>query len=145
MDYKERERIQKEFEAKLVKEFPNLYRNMRGDPSKTCMAWGISVSPGWFDIIWELSQKLETMILNIPEDKRPEYMAAQVKEKFGGLRFYMEASTPEMNAFIKEAEDRCWDTCEQCGKPGQVVKAGWLYVSCKEHAKKEHQTQFEDT
>jgi len=96
-------------------------------------------------LIWELSQKLETMILNIPEDKRSEYMAAQVKEKFGGLRFYMEASTPEMNAFIKEAEDRCWDTCEQCGKPGQVVKAGWLYVSCKEHAKKEHQTQFEDT
>jgi hypothetical protein len=141
----DRKNTQTEFETKLVKEFPNLYRNMRGDPRQTCMAWGIAVSAGWYDIIYGLSQKLETMIQNIPEDKRPEYMAAQVKEKFGGLRFYMEASTTEMDAFIKEAEETCWHTCETCGQPGKLVKAGWLYVSCKEHAKKEHQTQFEDT
>jgi hypothetical protein len=134
---------QEEFEAKLVKEFPNLYKNMRGDPRVTCMAWGIDVSPGWFDIIYELSQKLEAMILNLPEEVRADCCAAQVKEKFGGLRFYMDAANEEMRALIRTAEEHSYQTCETCGKPGIPIQEGWFYTSCKEHAKEHHKHKFQ--
>ena len=139
----------KEFEAKLLKEFPNLFVDMYGDMRETCMAWGVDTGPGWYDIIYPLSQKLEQMILAIPEDKRLHYKASQVKEKLGGLRFYMRASTDEMEALIDEAEELSYQTCEKCGKPGQLCgdyqKNEWLYTSCKEHAKPQHKENFKET
>lgn len=58
--------------------------------------------------------------------------AAQVKEKFGTLRFYMTHSSDEMEAIIDEAERKSAITCEACGKPGKVVGGGWLYCRCRE-------------
>jgi len=137
----------KEFEAKLVKDFPNLFTDMYGDMRVTCMHWGIDTGPGWYDIIYQLSQKLERIILSLPEDQRHHYKASQVKEKYGGLRFYMWAYHPEMEALCDEAEELSYKTCEKCGKPGQLCgdaqKGEWLYTSCKEHAKEQHKIFFD--
>ena len=138
----------KEFEAKLLKEFPNLFADMYGDMRETCMHWGVCTGEGWFDLIYQLCQKLEPMILAVPEDKRKFYKASQVKEKLGGLRFYMRASTNEMENVIDEAEELSYQTCEKCGKPGQLCgdynKGEWLYTSCKEHAKDQHKKNFKE-
>jgi hypothetical protein len=135
--------MKKELDDKLVESFPNLYADRHASMQETCMCWGFP-GDGWFDLIFELSKKLELMILLLPEEQRKEMKASQVKEKFGGLRFYMTLYNEEFEALIREAQSKSFHICEECGKPGQLIRAGWLYVSCKEHAKEEHKDQFKD-
>jgi len=62
--------------------------------------------------------------------------ATQVKEKFGGLRFYVAAAPPEARALIREAERKAMATCELCGEPGLLAKlGGWFQSLCDAHAK----------
>jgi len=51
-----------ELEEKLYKEFPLLYAEHKLPMSHTCMCWGFSHSDGWYDLIYELSSKLEPLI-----------------------------------------------------------------------------------
>jgi hypothetical protein len=46
---------------------------------------------------------------------------AQVKEKFGGVRLYLEDGrhAPELYEFLDEIEDRSLTICEACGAPGR--------------------------
>ena len=135
----------KEFEEKLIKDFPNLYMDMYGDPGKTCMAWGVEIGPGWHDLVYNLSSELDTIIQTFPKDLAKNYRFSQIKEKLGGLRVHMTMTTPEMRALIHNAERDSYHICQRCGKPGKLIKASWLYTSCKEHVKQqEHQNQFED-
>ena len=54
--------MNEKLQLQLVQEFPNLYKNFRGDPAKTCMAFGIETNGnGWFNLIYDLSAKLEKM------------------------------------------------------------------------------------
>ena len=55
--------------------------------------------------------------------------AAQVKEKFGTLRFYMTHSTEEMDKIIGDAVQQSASTCEICGRPGHPQRRGWLYTA----------------
>ncbi len=76
--------MKEELELQLVKKYPVIFRDYGGDMRETCMAWGITVGPGWYDIIDNLCQTIEEAV----GDKKFEVVADQVKEKFGGLRFY---------------------------------------------------------
>lgn len=58
--------------------------------------------------------------------------AAQIKEKFGTLRFYMTHYTDKIDEIIKEAEKKSRITCEYCGKPGELRDDGWLFTLCDE-------------
>src|SRR5579864_3526705 len=95
--------MKKELDDKLVESFPNLYADRHASMQETCMCWGFP-GDGWFDLIFELSKKLELMILLLPEEQRKEMKASQVKEKFGGLRFYMTYHHTEMAKLIAQAE-----------------------------------------
>lgn len=59
--------------------------------------------------------------------------ASQVKEKFGGLRFYMTMATDEMFDFIEEAESKSTTICEVCGEPGKTFNDGWMVTLCENH------------
>ena len=113
--------MNKEHEQKLVKEFPMLYQDCYKDPQKTCMAWGFEVDDGWFDLIYELSKKLEG-----------HTVACQVKEKYGGLRFYVTSATDEIYAIIDKAEQDSYTICEHCGKPGTLRTDRWHVTLCDE-------------
>lgn len=66
----------------------------------------------------------------------------QVKEKFGGLRFYygregMEGNDNALRAFaivVTAAESESYTVCDECGQPGQwsVIDA-WRRVLCEDH------------
>jgi hypothetical protein len=139
--------MKQELDAALVRDFPNLYKDRFANMRTTCMCWGFDVGDGWEPLIRRLSEKLEPLIIAIPEPKmlpagtckfgdypeHPEYekpRAAQVKEKFGGLRFYMTSETDEMSVAIKEAEAEAWKTCEKCGSPGKPREGGWIVTLC---------------
>lgn len=60
---------------------------------------------------------------------------AQIKEKFGGLRFYVGGYVDdELNAAILQAEAASFKMCEVCGAEGSVRGGGWLKTLCDEHA-----------
>lgn len=115
--------MRKELDEALVRDFPSLYRDRHGDMRRTCMVWGFP-GDGWEPIIRRLSEKLEPMGV----------IATQVKEKFGGLRFYIDQGTDEAYAAIDEAERESYRTCEECGQPGKPRQGGWIVTVCDLHA-----------
>ena len=62
--------------------------------------------------------------------------AAQVKEKFGGLRFYLNNATNEMFNLEMEFEDKSYKICEVCGEEGKIREGGWVRTVCDKHHKK---------
>lgn len=137
-----------ELDSKLCKAFPLLYRDRFGDMRSTCMVWGFECGDGWFDLLYDLSEKLEALIRKMKEehpDIEEAYLpaASQVKEKFGALRFYMTCSSDEMDALISKAEDRSERTCEICGKEGKLNHSGWMSVRCRDHWKDEKPYDWE--
>lgn len=76
--------MEKELEKFLVEKYPDIFRDYRGDPRKTCMAFGMSCEKGWYQIINSMCRDISKLIKN----KDIIFVADQVKEKFGGLRFY---------------------------------------------------------
>ena len=122
--------MDKDLEQKLVEKYPNLYKEYGGDITETCMGWGFTCGNGWFDLIDKLSEKLE----------KHGVVAAQVKEKFGGLRFYINPiksdKSKEIRDLINEAEQQSYKICEKCGNPGNVRGGRWISTLCDECASK---------
>ena len=56
----------------------------------------------------------------------------QIKDKFGGLRFYCSA-TDEIFDLVGEAEDKSYHICEVCGSSDDVSQTdtGWVYTYCR--------------
>jgi hypothetical protein len=75
----------------------------------------------------EAKAKLDEETLKVP-------VAVQVKEKFGGLRFYVQAATDKHYQFISFAEVMSYRTCEDCGAPGKTYTDGWHTTLCDIHA-----------
>lgn len=91
---------------------------------------------GWIWLVLELHAELEAIL--------PDYTIAQVKEKFAGLRFYIDSfgvgrDDPRLDmarAMIAEAENRSQTLCQVCGKNGAVRTGSRLLVTlCDEHFK----------
>lgn len=62
----------------------------------------------------------------------------QVKEKFGGLRFYVGAVPDGAYELIDKAENDSYHICEVCGQPGELRNdRSWLLTLCDEHNKKD--------
>lgn len=62
----------------------------------------------------------------------------QIKEKFGGLRFYIAEGSDAIFDRINEAEDESYQTCEVTGEPGELRSdLGWIKTLCEEEYQKE--------
>ena len=84
------------------------------------------VQVGWYPLIKNLINEL----INLGWDKQ----VTQVKEKFGGLRFYINGGSDEIYNKITEAEKLSHETCELCGKKGELrTKIRWFTTLCDEH------------
>ncbi len=65
-------------------------------------------------------------------------VAAQVKEKFGGLRFYVDRASDKHYAYITFAESMSYHTCEECGAEGKYYGIGWHRTLCDKHAEENY-------
>jgi hypothetical protein len=63
-----------------------------------------------------------------------EYSIAQVKEKFGGLRWYDNFTTvsaaEEYYTWLQKYEDLSVQTCIVCGEPGTMRHTRWISPYC---------------
>lgn len=109
------------------KRYPHLFKDMDGDPYRTCMGRGIECGDGWFDIL----DKLCAAITSI--DKKAYF--SQIKEKYGILTIYMDDASDATEALVGLAEQQSEKTCEICGNPGILYTKGWCMVRCDEHKK----------
>lgn len=89
------------------------------------------VGDGWLPIIDKLCTAIQERII---EKGLSQLHAVQIKEKFGGLRFYTDANYDDFRDLILAAENEAYKTCEECGKPGTLRTNGWMKTACDEHA-----------
>jgi hypothetical protein len=82
------------------------------------------VGKGWHAII----AKLVDDLLALGWDGT----VAQVKEKFGGLRFYVGRGSNAIFDRINQAEAESFQVCETCGAPGILRSTGWYKTRCDE-------------
>ena len=59
-----------------------------------------------------------------------QVVAVQVKEKFGGLRFYYSGGDEYIDGLVAMAEAMSYVTCERCGRIGKQNTRGWIETLC---------------
>ena len=85
-----------------------------------------SVGNGWLGII----QRLIETLISLGWNKQ----ITQVKEKFGGLRFYINEGSNEIYERIVKAEKDSHEICETCGEKGNMrTDIGWYRTLCNKH------------
>ena len=139
--------MNEKLQSDLVKAYPNIFKNIGGDKTVTCMHWGIECNDGWYDLIYCLCHSIQrhcqiqnTRYIHATDkyeflvEGDPEYVqvvAAQVKEKLGTLRFYVDGGDAATGAMIQMAETMSGRICELCGSPAKTNReSGWLHTTC---------------
>jgi len=116
--------------VKLFKRFTFFHPEKR--LTESLMAFGFECGDGWFNIIWNLCEKIEEELKN--HSRLDDFVVLQVKEKFGMLRFYTNFEIGKMRKYIEEAEKESANTCEICGKKGKLRDdLGWIVTLCDKH------------
>lgn len=93
--------MNQDFNRLLVKRYKGLYKRN----------FFFECGDGWFLPIWHASEKLSKFRIR----------ADQVKEKFGGIRFYISSTKKgyvipkEVDEIIAELETQCWRLDEHFG------------------------------
>ena len=95
-------------------------------PIKDCRYF--NVEEGWFGIIKELIENLIELGWN--------KQVCQVKEKFGGLRFYINEGSNEIHEKISQGVSKSYEVCEKCGNHGELRNdIFWYLTLCENHYK----------
>ena len=121
--------MREDLEDQFFERFPKLFPNGKDvDPKISLMYYGFGCRDGWFKLIWELCEDIEEII----EDEGPEdFFVVQVKQKFGGLRFYTSEPNNKIYELITIAENDSVSICEDCGEFGTLRRGqGLLRTAC---------------
>ena len=113
-------------EEQLQRDYPEMFQELYGDMSVTCMAFGLECSDGWYDILVSLCRQIK-------ENKDESVIFNQIKEKWGTLTIYHSGGTEESDMLVVAAEAASRTICEVCGTAGELSTNGWHKVRCEEH------------
>jgi len=84
-----------------------------------------SIGPGWKALVQPLIDYCTEHKIDIH----------QIKEKFGGLRFYYVGGDEAFGDMVQAAEDRSFKICEKCGETGKPRNLPWVQTLCDAHFK----------
>ena len=137
--------MREELDKLLCEKYPKMFVNRHKSMQETCMCWGFCCGDGWYQILDSLCGQIQHHI-DWKQEQKEKYgrgdgckqvVAVQVKEKFGGLRFYYNGGDDVIDGMVRMAESWAANTCETCGEKGEHrVDSGWHYVACEKHARK---------
>lgn len=114
-----------EFE-KYLTDIGGLVRTYREYKGPITQSGFFQFGEGWY----EMTKNLIDELIAIGWNKRIN----QAKEKFGGLRFYIEDAPAGAHEIIVKYEKLSYTICEKCGKEGVARKGGWIKTLCDEHS-----------
>ena len=132
--------MRQELDEKLCKDYPKIFANRNGDMTTTAMCWGFECGDGWYPLINLLCKEIQWHIDHNARVETTQFVASQVKEKFGTLRFYGDGGDDKIHNFIWFAESMSGIICETCGAPGKRRGHGghgWIYTACDAHTREE--------
>jgi len=130
--------MNEEFEKTIYSRYPKLFKNVTKPDRPMDFFWGCEHEAGWFNIVDSLCKEIVRHIdwkhRDTPEDERPYPVVQQVKEKFGGLRFYYYGGDDIIAGMVSFAEAMSQQICEKCGNKGTTNwKRSWVKTLCEEH------------
>lgn len=111
--------MNEKLEQSLIREFPGMFE----------LDEGFDIADGWYKLVRGLCRDV------YPIFKQKNFKVIQVKEKFGGLRFYIEPGIKEVNDLAWAAEEASFSICEECGEWGKLRFGPWVKTLCDRHAK----------
>jgi hypothetical protein len=172
----------------LVLKYPKLFVNRYKSPMETCLSFGFECDSGWFWLIdnlcdsiqsytdnnskrWRIKNKFVRVVFDFINKQRwnskfkfvrsflikylkytskfenkfekeeyetiPQVTVDQVKEKFGGLRFYYSGGNDTIHGMVWLAEHMSYNICEICGSTKNLGSTtGWIKNICEECATK---------
>jgi hypothetical protein len=131
--------MKQELQEKLYKTYPSIFKQKDLTCQETAMCWGFACDDGWYTLIDELCGNIENRLQNVnrnkPKDDHLICEAVQVKEKFGGLRFYIYGGDDYISGLIDLAESLSRHICSKCGNKSDHVNKidrGWIHTLCTE-------------
>lgn len=100
---------------------------------------------GWYNLIYTLTNCIDRRLEHLNKDGgNRKVIIAQIKEKFGGLRYYADGDIDEqMDGMIDFAESLSYTICEECGAPGKLRSGGWMRTLCDKH-EEERQSRYKE-
>ena len=128
-----------ELQKQLFDKYPDLFKEKDLPPSQSNMCFGFECDGGWFNLIdtlCSLIQNEQTYRLNQKDSNYSPVRVNQVKEKFGGLRFYYTGGNDIIAGLVAFAEAMSMQICEICGDKGETDwKKPWVKTLCEKHKK----------
>ena len=124
---------------KLISNYPIVFKHLDKTISHNLPA-------GWYKIVDKLCSELTPILLEALEEspettEEPLFSVLQVKEKFGGLRFYYMMNTKDDELYrriqtaVDTAEDTSYSTCQITGNIGVLCKDGSHYMTLCENSR----------
>ena len=98
--------MEQELQDKIFEKYPKIFRQKDLPMQQTCMCWGITCGDGWYNIIETACMVIQNHVnyKNASSEEDMIFEAAQIKEKFGGLRFYYDGGDDTVAGIIQMAE-----------------------------------------
>jgi len=132
------------FAARIEDRFPKMFEGKYG---------GFAAGEGWQPIIESLCANIQSHIdwKNKQFNERQQgkevsqVVVEQIKEKFGGLRFYYQGGDDVINGMVRMAEAWADSSCETCGAPGERRSGGWIRTLCDIHEQEHQKNKLENT
>jgi hypothetical protein len=133
------------FAAKMAEKFPRYF----GEGKRY---GGFAIGEGWYPIIealmiqidhytkWKRNMRARDLKnvragdVSITVTPKVNWITVeQIKEKFGGLRFYYQGGDAHISGMVTMAEVWAHRTCETCGDRGERRSGGWVRTLCDKH------------
>jgi hypothetical protein len=114
------------FVKQIEERFPKMFTEPYG---------GFACGEGWWPILESLCGQIQHHIdwKNKQSEVVPQVTVNQIKEKFGGLRFYYSGGDEYISGLVSMAESWAGHSCETCGAPGKQRDGGWIRTLCDHH------------
>lgn len=116
----------------LQSNFPRIFNHSE-------LPWGLECGAGWDELITTLCLRINTVL---SEESKGSIQILQIKEKFGGLRFYYrlhhvdDMRAASIREAISLAEATSVRICEVCGEPGTIRRGDWVKTLCAAHVRR---------
>ena len=114
----------------LINKYPKIFRDVGVCPAQSPISFGIECGIGWYDLLDTLCEQIQRYCDQQKDASSAQVVAAQVKEKFGTLRFYTDNNSEYIDGLICMAEHMSRNICERCGEKGKIIPDYWLICLC---------------